>query len=100
MPNTRNDFHEPDRYRRVGHQAVLCGGRSVTAMAFAFLLAFSLGGIVTFDAGNQIYQNMKMLQVNKASDLFISDTNLPNASQKNRPYFLSIFALVSTLYVS
>lgn len=55
---------------------------------------------MTFGAGNQIYQNVKMLQVNKASDLFISDTNLPNASQKNRPNFLTIAALVFTLYVS
>lgn len=34
IPNARNDFHESDRYRRVGHQAVICSGRSVMAVDF------------------------------------------------------------------
>lgn len=69
---------------------------NLSLFAFAFLLIFFLGGIMTFGAGNQIYQNMKMLQVDKASDLFLSDTNLPNEGQKTRPNFLSFSALNST----
>ncbi len=55
---------------------------------------------MNFGAGNPIYQNMKMLLVNNASDIFNSDSNLPNASQKNRPNIFSIDALVFALYGS